>query len=38
MKVRGNVTIVVSGTNIETEAQQDQSIKIRLLDKNPAGK
>ncbi len=38
MRVRGTVVITVSGTKIDTEAQQDQTVKIRLLDKNPAAK
>jgi hypothetical protein len=36
MQLKGNVTIAASGTNIDTEAQQDQTIKTRLLDKAPA--
>jgi hypothetical protein len=38
LKMKGTVVIVVMGTNLETEAQQDQTIKMRVLDKNPAAK
>jgi hypothetical protein len=35
LRLKGNVTISVSGTNLDTEAQQDQAVKTRLLDKLP---
>jgi hypothetical protein len=38
LKLKGTVVIVVMGTNLETEAVEDQTIKMRVLDKNPAAK
>jgi hypothetical protein len=38
MRLKGNVTISVGGTNIDTEAQQDQTVRARLLDKLPEAK
>jgi hypothetical protein len=38
LKLKGTVVIVVMGTNLETEAQQDQTTRMRVLDKNPVTK
>jgi hypothetical protein len=38
LKMKGTVVIVVKGTNLDTEAVEEQTIKMRVLDKNPAAK
>jgi Family of unknown function (DUF6263) len=38
LRLKGNVSITVSGTPIDTEMQQDQTVKTRVLDKLPEAK
>jgi hypothetical protein len=38
LKLKGTVVIKVMGTNLETEAVEEQTVKMRVLDKNPAAK
>jgi hypothetical protein len=38
MRIKGSLTITVSGTNLDTEMQEDVAVKTRLLDKLPGAK